>query len=279
MFLSLVLGLLLLGQQAPAQSQTSFDINTTLMRSTFRIEGPNSIGTAFILGKPMASDPNKGYYVMVTAAHVLNLMQGETATLYLRTKQGDVFTKLPLAIRIRNGTQPLWTTHPAADVAVMYVNLPNNADVSLISTNLLATDDIMRKFELHPGDRLTCLGYPLNNESNDAGFPVLRSGYIASYPLIPAATVRTFLFDFNVFEGNSGGPVYFVESNRAYGNAVNIGTVQFLVGLVSEQRVAQEQIKSLNELRLERYRLGLAVIIHAALIREALDRLPASPNP
>jgi hypothetical protein len=131
---------------------------------------------------------------------------------------------------------------------------------------------------LHPGDRLACLGYPLNNESNDVGFPVLRSGYIASYPLIPTATVRNFLFDFNVFEGNSGGPVYFVESNRAYGNSINIGTVQFLVGLVSEQRVAQEQIKSLNELRLERYRLGLAVVIHAALIREALDLLPPAPK-
>ena len=107
---------------------------------------------------------------------------------------------------------------------------------------------------------------------------MLRSGYIASYPLIPTATVRNFLFDFNVFEGNSGGPVYFVESNRAYGNSINIGTVQFLVGLVSEQRVAQEQIKSLNELRLERYRLGLAVVIHAALIREALDLLPPAPK-
>ena len=137
MFLALLLALVLFPLQQPAQPQTSFDINTTLMRSTFKIEGPNSIGTAFILGKPMASDPNKGYYVMVTAAHVLNLMQGETATLYLRTKQGETFAKLPLPIRIRNGTQPLWVTHPAADVAVMYVNLPNTADISLISTSLL----------------------------------------------------------------------------------------------------------------------------------------------
>jgi len=115
-------------------------------------------------------------------------------------------------------------------------------------------------------------------ESNDAGFPILRSGYIASYPIIPATAIRSFLFDFNVFEGNSGGPVYFVESNRAYGGAINIGTVQFLIGLVSEQRVAEEQIKSLNELRLERHRLGLAVVIHAALIREALNLLPAAPS-
>ena len=136
----------------------------------------------------------------------------------------------------------------------------------------------MREFELHPGDRLACLGYPLGAESNDAGIPMLRSGYIASFPLIPAATVRSFLFDFNVFEGNSGGPVYFVESNRSYGGTIHFGTVNFLVGLVSEQRFAEEQIKSLTELRTTRYRLGLAVVIHAALIREALNLLPRTPR-
>ncbi len=278
MFLAFFLSLVFFGQQTPPQSPTSFDINTTLMRSTFKIAGQGSTGTAFILGKPMASDPKKGYYVLVTAAHVLAQMQGEQAILFLRTKQAEAFTKLPYSIRIRSGTQPLWTTHPAADVAVMYVNLPDNADVSLISTDLLANDDTLRRFELHPGDRLACLGYPLGAESNDLGFPVLRSGYIASYPLVPTATVRTFLFDFNVFEGNSGGPVYFVESNRAYGGSVNIGTVQFLVGIVSEQRLAEEQIKSLNEMRLERHRLGLAVVIHAVLIRQALDLLPPAPK-
>ena len=277
-----MLGLLLLGlffgQQAPPQSPTSFDINTTLMRSIFKIAGPNSIGTAFVLGKPMPSDPTRGYFVLVTAAHVLSGIAGEQATLFLRTRHGDAFSKLELPLRIRNGTQPLWTTHPSADIAVMYLDLPNNADLELISTDLLATDEIMRKFELHPGDRLSCLGFPLNNESNDAGFPVLRSGYISSYPLIPASAIKTFLFDFNVFEGNSGGPVYFVESNRAYGGSINIGTVQFLVGLVSEQRVAEEQIKSLTEMRFQRYRLGLGVVIHAALIREALNLLPATPK-
>src|SRR6266550_956101 len=147
MLLAILLGLVLFSQQTPAPLPVSFDINTVLMRSNFKITGQGSTGTVFILGKPMPSDPKKAYYVLVTAAHVLNQMQGEQAILFLRTKQGETFRKLPYNVRIRNGPQPLWTSPPAADVAVMYIALPENTDVSLVSTDLLATDDIMRKFE------------------------------------------------------------------------------------------------------------------------------------
>ena len=259
-------------------AEAPMDINSVLMRSTFKIAGNGSIGTAFILGKPMPSDPNKAYYVMVTAAHVLNQMTGEKAILYLRKKEGDSFKKFPFEISIRKGDKALWTTHPSADVAVMYVPLPQVADITLISTDLLATDETLNKFEIHPGDRLSCLGYPLNYEANEAGFPILRSGYIASYPLVPTKTVKSFLFDFNVFEGNSGGPVYMVDYSRTYGGALAIGVVEFLAGLVSQESVFQERIESRNELRIQNTQLGLGVVIHAALIREALALLPAEPK-
>lgn len=237
------------------------------------------MGTAFILGKPAPSDPKQSYFVMVTAAHVLHLMKGEQAVLYLRKKDGDTYSKASFPIRIRERESPLWKTHPSADVAVMYIALPKEADLRLVSTDLIATDEILRKFEIHPGDRLSCLGYPLGAEANEAGFPILRSGQIASYPLVPTKSVKAFLFDFNVFEGNSGGPVYFVESNRGYGGSIHIGgPVEFLVGLVSEQKVAEEQIRSLTEMRTQRHQLGLAVVIHGALIREALDLLPSEPK-
>jgi len=145
------LNLVLLTQGQPAPRPTTIDINTVLMRSTFKLSGRGSTGTAFILGKPMPGDATKAYYVMVTAAHILNQIQGDQATLFLRTKQGDVFRKVAYNIRIRNGQRALWTPHPSADVAVMYVSLPDDVDISLISTDLVATDDIIRKFELHPG--------------------------------------------------------------------------------------------------------------------------------
>lgn len=78
---------------------------------------------------------------------------------------------------------------------------------------------------------------------------------------------------------NSGGPVYFVGTNRTYGNSTRLGeTIQFVAGLVSEEQILEEEIKSLNEVRREKHPLSLAVVVHASLIREAIDLLPVKPN-
>jgi S1-C subfamily serine protease len=276
---SLVVALALLAIDLPAKAEGPSDINTILMRSTFKITGGGSTGTAFIMGRPDSADPTKSFFVLITAAHVLNEMKTDDAVLFLRRKDAELFKKLPFSIKIRNKGAPLWTSHPEADVAVMYVRLPKEADLLLISSDLLATDAMLEQFGVHPGDRLSCLGYPLGAEGNDAGFPILRTGYIASYPLTPAKKVKVFLFDFNVFPGNSGGPVYFVDHNRAYGGATYLGTtVQFLAGLVSAQQVMPEEIKSLGETRQLQHQLGLGVVIPASLIREAVERLPAPPK-
>jgi hypothetical protein len=185
---------------------------------------------------------------------------------------------MPFNIAIRDNGKPLWTTIENADIAVMYIRLPSNTDLQLASTDLLATEQDMRDYELRPGDRLFCLGYPLNLEANEAGFPILRSGFIASYPLLPADTVRSFLFDFNIFEGNSGGPVYFFDSNRMINGNTNLGTTyRMVVGLVSQQQYITQRIESLREIREERYQLGLGVVVEAPLIRHAIEKLGPPP--
>jgi len=85
--------------------------------------------------------------------------------------------------------------HPdeAVDVAVMYTLLPRDIDILLLSTAMLADDEVLKKFEIHLGDELICLGYPLGAEATEAGFPILRSGKIVSYPLIPTKQTKTFL--------------------------------------------------------------------------------------
>lgn len=275
MFLFLFLSIAI---RSHSLANSSTDINTILMRSTFKITGKGSTGTAFFIGKPAGPNSKEVYYVLVTAAHVLKKISGDEATLLLRKKDGDSYIKADYVIKIRDKGIKLWTTHPSADVAVMYVPVPKNADMALVSANLIANDEILEKFEIHPGDRLACLGYPLGMEGNEAGFPILRSGYIASYPLVPIDKVKTFLLDFNVFEGNSGGPVYFTDSNRNYGGSTHIGKIRFLVGLVSKQRIAKEQIRSYGEVRNLDHKLGLAIVIHGKLIKEAISMLPSEPQ-
>jgi len=266
------------GTEAAPQSQKDYDINTALMKVTFKLEGRNAqgqptLGTAFIMGRPYshppANQPQKSRFVLITAAHVLEEMQGDTAILHLRRKMdANNWVRTPFPVPLRANGQPLWKKHPNADVAVMYIALPKeDVPIEQFSTELLADDKILEQYEVHPGDELKCLGYPLGLESNNAGFPVLRSGKIASYPLLPTESTRTFLFDFKVFKGNSGGPVYIEDRNRVYQGNFTVGNhIQFLVGLVSGEAEVNLPYSQLQ--------LGLAVVVHASLIREAINTLP-----
>lgn len=249
------------------------EINTVVMQSTFRIAGANSLGTAFIVGRPIPGVENRARYVLVTAAHVLDGITGDDAVLFLRRKDSSGWHEFPYQISIRTNGHPNWTKNPSADVAVMYLALPNESVVNLIPTTLFADDKMLTQYEVHPGDELNVLGYPLGYVG-PGGFPVLRSGKIASYPLVPTKDNPFFLLDFRVFQGNSGGPVYLVSYNRIYGGSTNIGAVYMLMGLVSEEISLTEDQRGIYENRSARYPLSLAKVVPAAFIKETIEMLP-----
>ena len=274
-------------QPPPARKSHEAELDNMLMQSTFKIQSIDlpgqapSLGVVFIMGRPLsrptADRPNEARYVLITASHVLDGIPGSAAILHLRRKngQGD-WERLPLQLQIRNGAHPLWLKHPSQDIAVMYVALPRDVSIPLASTDLLADDTMLERYEIHPGDTLHCLGFPFGQESNAAGFPVLRSGMIASYPLTPTAKTSTFLFDFPVFQGNSGGPVYMVDENRAFQGNINLGsTTQLILGLVTQETTHVEQLIGQYNAEVHRYPLGLATVVHASFIKEAINMLPS----
>lgn len=270
-----------------------FEINTTLMHYTFRIEGPTdkpnevTYGTGFLMAIPIPDVPDKGRPILVTAAHVLSKISGKDAKVYLREETADgAFRKVVIPVRIREEDKPLWVQHPNADVAVIGITPPSfllsqGRQKPLPSTDLLADDAFMQRYEIHPGDELLCLGYPLGVEANPQGFAILRSGRIASFPLTPANAVRSFLYDFEVFGGNSGGPVYFVDKSRTYGGTMHLGeTVSSIVGLVTQEKfqpstsvklLEDSSDKKRYEVTETREDLNLAVVVPSHFIRETLD--------
>jgi hypothetical protein len=127
---------------------------------------------------------------------------------------------------------------------------------------------MVEEIELHPGDDAFCLGFPLF-ASTPGGFPVLRTGHIASYPLTPMKDVGPIYFDLNVFPGNSGGPVYFHYINRVIKGSLEFAKYhQGILGLVSEQRLSPApEFASTN--------LSIGVVVPAPFIRETIDMLPA----
>lgn len=268
------------------------DINTLLMSSTFKIVGDNgNIGTVFIIGKKKPnSTERRAYTVLVTAAHILEQIPGDSATIFLRKKDGDKYEKTPFRYQIRQDGNPLWVKHPEADVAAMFIRLPKDTDIMLVTSTILSNDKLLKDYDIYPGREIKVLGYPLGMESSSAGFPILRTGSIASFPLTPSAQERTFLVDFRVFEGNSGGPVYFDDpywykrvSRDAditqRGILLSGPGVQLILGLVSEQVFLTETTHTYLQENKQKLPISVAKVVHGALINETMDLLPPQPVP
>jgi len=270
------------------KEEKDIELNTVLMESTFLIEGHSAqgttIGTVFVIALPIPNTtPVVGRYVMVTAAHVLEEMQGDTVVLHLRRQMDEktnTWVRVPFPLKIRANGQPLWKRHPEADVAVMYISIPNETPIKTITPLMFADDKMLADYEVKPGDELRCLGYPLGVASNEAGFPVLRSGRIASYPLLPTDKTKSFLFDFRVFKGNSGGPVYFVERYRPILKTLGgYMSYHFIVGLVSEEILFTQPSIGPYSQEIRQTQLGLAKVVHASLIKQTIEMLspPVAP--
>jgi len=271
--------LALLIVSAPATADTirppspSEELNTLLMHSTFLIVGPKkannkqqTFGSIFAMALPKEGSKYEGTLILVTAAHVLNEIDGDEATVVVRRKVADgTYQPFDAKVKIRKNGTPLYVTHPSADVAVMYGDLPEEVPMTGAVPAMLVTDDRLDDIEVHPGDEIGVLGFPLA-ASAPGGFPILRSARIASYPLTPTKNVKGVLVDLFLYPGNSGGPVYFSFVHRVYKKQIHFGVEQGILGLV-----IQESHSIIPEFKDKPLNLG--VIVPAVFIKETIDLL------
>ncbi len=244
----------------------AWDLSMDLMKATVQLEQPlgagsRTVGTGFLINAPHADGTPR--VVLVTAAHVFDRMPAVQARIGYRSLTADnVWRYDPQALKIRAGEDPAWTRHPTRDVAVMEVKAPPEFAKAAIPLAWLAKDDTFDQFAVGPGDELMALGFPRGLAANSAGFPILRAGRVASYPLAPSANNPTFLLDFAVYPGNSGGPVYMSQGARRRAGADGADTgAQFIAGLLTQQ------------VELGGERLEIGIVTHARFIREAIGLL------
>lgn len=161
-----------------------------------------------------------------------------------------------------------YVTNPDADVAVMYGKLPTTVQFPLIPISVLADDFSLEALKIHPGDVLLCLGFPLFVDSNT--FPIIRSGILASYPITPSETVKRYYYDFHIFPGNSGGPVYFDYGGARSmgGGVVTLGTEEGIIGLVSQQVTS-------NLPNYKGVSLDVSIIVPSSYIKDTISLLPS----
>ena len=240
------------------------DLSATLTRATVQIEqalpdGSHIIGTGFLINDP--TPDGKPRTVLVTANHVFERMtQGQANIGYrIQSKDGS-WSYDPEPIAIRHGKTALWTHHPSRDVAAIVVNAPETFAKAAIPLAWLAGDETFAHYSVGQGDEMMVLGYPQGLSANTAGFPILRSGRVAS-PIERSSLSPTFLLDFRVFPGNSGGPVFIADQGRHRPGGAESQDVQFVAGILTQQ-------VELNDVRLE-----IGIVTEASFVRETLGQL------
>ncbi|MFH1984430.1 MAG: serine protease [Pseudomonadota bacterium] len=248
------------------------DLTRAFMNCTYLIQSHTVYGTAFVIGEPVPDAPSRSNLVLVMAAHILESMPGEKAVLHARVHDGDRWRKVPWPITIRHQGRALWTRHPAVDIAALRVALPQGSSERVPAIDLAATDADYHRFGIQPGEAVMVLGFPLAMGSGDAGFAVLRGGRVASYPLTPIRAEKTFLVDFPVFPGNSGGPVIMESAGRELSDGTRAGRVQILLGVVSREALSVDTGPDATA-TIGRP-LSLAWVVHADFIRDLIEMLP-----
>lgn len=248
------------------------DLAVELMHATVQVEQPlgdgtRTVGTGFLISDP--TPDGRPRTVLITANHVLQGMPGGTARIGYRLQNPDgswSYAPQPVPIRDAAGHE-LWTRHPSRDVAALTITAPPEFAKAAIPADYLASDDTFTRYKVEAGDEMMALGFPRGLSANQAGFPILRSGRVASYPVAPAKIFPTFLLDFSVFPGNSGGPVFMTDQDHRKQPAAASQDPQFIAGLLTQQ------------VELNHERLEIGIVTHAKFIRETLARLdnPLAP--
>ena len=179
----------------------ALDMSVDLIQATVQLEQPlgdgtRTVGTGFLISDP--TPDGRPRMVLVTANHVFKRMPGDKATIGYRVQGADgSWRYAPQTLTIRSGGRELWTHHGSRDVAAITITAPPAFAKAAIPLNWLAGDDTFNRYQLGPGDEMMALGFPQGLSANRAGFPILRSGRVASYPLTPSSAFPTFLLDFS----------------------------------------------------------------------------------
>jgi S1-C subfamily serine protease len=236
----------------------AIDMSVDLMQATVQLEQPlgdgtRTVGTGFLINDP--TPDGRPRVVLITANHVFNRMPGERATIGYRIENADgTWRYAPQTIAIRSHGRELWTHHGARDVAAIAITVPPAFAKAAIPTAWLANDSTFSQNGVSPGEEMMALGFPKGLSSNSAGFPILRAGRVASYPLTPTNAFPTFLLDFSVFPGNSGGPVYAPAHGQPFvagilTQEVEQGSQNLQIGIVTQARFIRETLALLDDPR------------------------------
>lgn len=235
------------------------DVAESAVRATVRVyRGPQS-GTGFVVELNDGEGAER-QHVLVTAAHAFEQMPGATCVVVLReSDERGRFVRREVELAIRDGEKPLWVSHPEVDVAVIGVALPEGVAVEPFSEDQVGEAALAEERKVRVGQEVFVACFPAKTEANAAGFPVLRRGVIATYPLTPVGDVKTMFVDYSQFGGDSGAAV-----------VTSVEGEPTVVGLVIAMQRQTDRVVMPFEERTMHTPLGLAIAVQSPLIRDTI---------
>ncbi len=226
--------------------------------STYAVATSKGLGTGVIVNCRDSNARGGISPVLVTCAHVLQSAPRGPYFLVVRKPVAGANPDIALLrIDIPRECEHPFIKHPRYDVAAMRIDLPPEISRFISLQSFLNERTIGRQGAAHVGDEIFILGFPKIFPGTLGGFPVFRSGRIASYSPGSTAERMKFLVHSDIYSGDSGGPV-FAEHN--WGGPKLLGLITERVGPKSRQ-------------------VPLAIAIDASAVRETLAQLRASESP
>ena len=226
-----------------------------LVMSTYKLANESSTATGTAVRFDTGEDESQ--LVIVTANHVLRDMKGDFFVLVARIARDDgMYVRKELRIPIRDGGRDLWLKHAQHDLAALPI--PKDIDIVALPADCLIKPNRVSK--VHSGDAVHLGVFPERAEANDAGFPILRAGSIASFPMVPVQPHPLFLVDTTTWTGDSGGPVMHRTLLSPDGGPLIIGIVRGMRSVTDTTRESRFVERKMH------YPLGLSEVLQAALI-------------
>lgn len=257
-----------------------------LLFTTLRIECLDatgevfSIGTGFLLQRPVGDDKYKLY--LVSNKHVLCASDSIAISFSKIQKDSDDkknIVRIPIH-SLKNNI--VCHKDLSVDIAVLectglFIMLPSKLYYKAVSYDMLAT---FKEPELSVAESIYFVGYPDNRYDKTNNLPLLRKGTISSYPKYDFNGDPVFIIDAQVFPGSSGSPVYI---DLTYENMRN-GQIIFgkkeikLLGIVSATMIRNNKLKSIETKTqyLSEEVLGLGIVYKSTAIKQLIDSIPVN---
>lgn len=243
-------------------------------------DGSRMAGTAFFVGLPSSTAPEKIYPYLVTAKHVIEAVKRNSidGKVYLRINLKDK----PSALIGSNINQ--WKYHPTAnnvDVAVLgWAPDQTVYDYRIIPSSMVATPEIIAREGISCGDEVFLTGLFSNHYGQQKNIPIIRIGNIACMPEELVQTqdlgaIDAYLIEARSIGGLSGSPV-FVHLSGVRKGSLSLGNdpiywLGLMHGHFDLSTLERDEVTSDNLIDLK-VNMGIAIVIPVSKILEVLNQ-------